>query len=269
VSERARSEKVKLIRASVANLDYFFSNLKDAAWLPFLLEEGFFQNPIPPETGTTEDGQAWFRFPNWPESRYLARIAAEAPELVVEAIERIPNTANPRVHEDVIVAATALPGELAARVARREQRWLANYEGHLVSLPRPAGELLAHLAREGEVDDAFALSGTLLRIVVDPRYENQTSHHRAVALVGDWEYGEILETAWPSMITRSAFLPGVMEPVRSAIPATLAPSRVAQRRTWRTVMRSGVATSPSRSAPTSGSRRTRLRSCLGRPARSP
>jgi hypothetical protein len=200
VSERDRSEKVKLIRASTANLDYFFSNLKDASWLPFLLEEGFFQNPIPPETGMTDDGQAWFRFPNWPESRYLAQIAAEAPELVVEAIERIPDTANPRVHEDIIVAATELPGELAARVAKREQRWLANYEGHLVSLPRPAGDLLAHLAQEGEVDDAFALAGTLLKIAVDPRYENQTSHHRAVALIGDWEYGEILETAWPSMM---------------------------------------------------------------------
>ena len=35
-------------------------------------------------------------------------------------------------------------------------------------------------------------------------------------------------TAWPSMITRSAFLPGVIDPVRSAMPATLAPSSVAQ-----------------------------------------
>ena len=48
-------------------------------------------------------------------------------------------------------------------------------------------------------------------------------------------------TAFVSMITRSAFLPGVIEPVRSAMPATLAPSSVAQRRTWRTVIRSGVA----------------------------
>jgi hypothetical protein len=200
VTKHNRSEKVRLIRASAANLDYFFSNLTDASWLPFLLEEGFFQNPIPPETGTTDEGQTWFRFPNWPESQYLARIAAEAPGLVVEAIERIPETANPRVHQDIIVAATALPGELAARVVKREQRWLANYDGHLVSLPRPAGDLLAHLAQEGEMKAAFALAGTLLKVVVNPRYENQTSHHRAVALVGDWEYGEILETAWPPMM---------------------------------------------------------------------
>jgi hypothetical protein len=192
VTRRDQSEKVKLIRASAANLEYFFSNQKDASWLPFLLQEGFFKEPTPPETGTTDEGQAWFRYPNWPESQYLARIATEAPQQVVEAIERIPETPNPRVHEDIIVAATALPGELAARVAKREQRWLAGYEGHLVSLPHSAGDLLAHLAREGEMKSAFALAGTLLKIVIDPRYENQTSHHRAVALVGDWEYGEIL-----------------------------------------------------------------------------
>ncbi|MBS1882237.1 MAG: hypothetical protein JSS97_04695 [Actinobacteria bacterium] len=191
---------MRLIRASAANLDYFFSNQKDASWLPFLMKEGFFSEPTPPETGTTEEGQTWFRFPNWPESQYLARIATEAPQQVVEAIERIPETPNPRVHEDIIVAATALPGELAARVAKREQRWLAGYEGHLVSLPHSAGDLLAHLAREGETKAAFALAGTLLKIVVDPLHENQTSHHRAVALVGDWEYGEILEKAWPPLM---------------------------------------------------------------------
>jgi hypothetical protein len=201
VSGLSRTEKVELIRASAANLDYFFSNQKDASWLPFLLEEGFFENPIAPETGTTDEGQTWFRFPNWPESQYLARVATEAPEQVVDAIERIPKTtANPRVHEDVIVAATSLPGELAAQVARREQRWLSGYEGHLVSLPGPAGDLLAHLAREGETQAAFALAGTLLKIVANPRYENQTSHHRAVSLVGDWEYEKILESAWPPMM---------------------------------------------------------------------
>jgi hypothetical protein len=38
-------EVVALIRANTANLDYFFSNLTDASWLPVLLEEGFFRNP--------------------------------------------------------------------------------------------------------------------------------------------------------------------------------------------------------------------------------
>ena len=43
-------------------------------------------------------------------------------------------------------------------------------------------------------------------------------------------------TAEPSMITMSAFLPGVIDPARSAMPATFAPPRVAIARTWRDVM---------------------------------
>ncbi len=200
MTQRSRSEKVELIRASAANLDYFFSRLQDASWLPFLLEEGFFQNPTPPETGTTDEGQSWFRFPNWPESQYLARIAADAPELVVEAIERIPETSNPRVHQDIVTAATALPGELATKVVLREQRWLAHYDGHLVSFPGPAGNLLAHLAEEGEGKAAFRLAGTLLKISAARESESRTSRHRAVALVSEWEYGKIIEKAWPPLM---------------------------------------------------------------------
>lgn len=200
MTPRSRSEKVELIRASAANLEYFFSRLEDASWLPFLLEEGFFQNPISPKTWTSEAGERLTQFPNWPESQYLARIAAEAPELVAEAIERIPKTSNPRIHQDIVTAATALPGELAARVALREQRWLTRYDGHLVSFPGPTGGLLAHLAQEGEVKAAFGLAGALLKISAAPDSASRTSRHRAVALMSEWEYGEIIEKAWPPLM---------------------------------------------------------------------
>lgn len=196
---RHREEQVRLIRASPANLEYFFSRV-DASWLPFLLDEGFFENPVPPETGATKEGQGWIRFPNWPESQYLARVAADDPTRVVEAIERIPSTANPRIHQDVVIAATALPGELAARVAASEQQWLAHYDGHLVSFPQPAGDLIAHLAEEGEIAAAFGLAGTLLKVSAAPESESRSARRRAVALTSDWEYGKILEKSWPPMM---------------------------------------------------------------------
>lgn len=199
MTERSRSETVRLIRASAANLDYFFSRL-DASWLPFLLDEGFFLNPTPPETGTTKEGQSWVRFPNWPESHYLARVAAENPERVVEAIERIPATANPRVHQDIVTAATALPGELAARIAGPEQRWLARYEGHLVSYPGAAGDLLAHLAEEGQTSAAFRLAGTLLKVSAAPEDGGRSARRQAVAITSEWEYGRIVEKAWRAMM---------------------------------------------------------------------
>lgn len=199
MTERSRSDTVRLIRASAANLDYFFSRL-DASWLPFLLDEGFFLNPTPPETGTTKEGQSWVRFPNWPESQYLARVAAEDPERVVEAIERIPATANPRVHQDIVTAATALPGELAARIAGPEQRWLASYDGHLMSYPGAAGDLIAHLAKEGQTAAVFRFAGTLLKVSAAPEDGGRSARRRAVAVTSDWEYGKIVEKAWPAMM---------------------------------------------------------------------
>lgn len=199
MTERSHSEKVKLIRASAANLDYFFAHV-DASWQPFLLKEGFFLHPTPPETGATKEGQTWIRFPNWPESQYLARIAAEDPERVVEAIERIPATANPRVHQDIATAAAALSRKLAARIAGPEQQWLAHYDGHLVSYPQAAGDLLAHLAIEGEIAAAFRLAGTLLKVSAAPDDESRSSRRRAVSMIGEWEYGKIVEKAWPPMM---------------------------------------------------------------------
>lgn len=199
MTDLSRIERVELIRASAANLEYFFSHA-DASWLPFLLEEDFFLKPLPPERGVTKEGQTWVRFPNWPESQYLARVAADDPERVVEAIKRIPVTTNPRVHQDIVSAATAMPGRLAAKVAGPEQQWLAHYEGHLVSYPRPAGDLLAHLAEEGEISAAFKFAGTLLKIFAAPERENESSRLAADSLTGDWEYGKILERAWPPLM---------------------------------------------------------------------
>jgi hypothetical protein len=199
MSTEERTAAVKLIRAGEANLEYFFSSQEDASWLPFLLEEGFFENPAEPETVETDDGQTGTRYPYWPESRYLARIATEAPEPAFAAVCRIPDTTSPRVHQDIAAVACRLPGEFAAELATREGRWLAGYEGHLVSYPPAAGELIAHLAKEGEVAAAFKLAGTLLKVSAAPAPEGR-GRRRVRSLLGDREYGEILEAAWPSMM---------------------------------------------------------------------
>src|SRR2546426_12275990 len=70
---------------------YFFDNLKDTDWLHPLVDAGFFTSPPAikrdPDRGTLE-------FPPWPELRYLARMAAHAPEAVLKVILQIPDTDN-------------------------------------------------------------------------------------------------------------------------------------------------------------------------------
>lgn len=193
MADAERARMVGLVRKSPANHEYFFEKLDDPAWLGVLASEGFFRNPPEPERG--ED---WIRFPGWSESRYLVRVAPLAPREVLNVAAQIPETENVRVHEDVLRIAAQLPGEMAARLARKEADWLRGYSGHLMSLPEAGGELLTHLARAGEMTTAFELALTLLEIV--PAEEPTSSRRRAVARMSEYSYGRIIERAWPALM---------------------------------------------------------------------
>lgn len=197
MAEVERERIAELVRRSPANHQYFFDNLEDPAWLPVLVEQGFFRKPAGPERG---DG--WIRFPFWSESRYLARIAPRAPQEVFAIAMDIPPTENVRVHEDMFRIAAKLPAARAAKLARKEIRWLRGYGGHLMSLPRAAGDALAHLGREGELNAAFELAGVLLAI---SRAEAPTSPRRhAGARMDEYSYGTIIKQAWPSLVEADA-----------------------------------------------------------------
>src|ERR1039457_2005960 len=95
-----------------AAYEYFFDQLKSPSWTAPLRERSFFRDP--PE-GEVEGN--YIRFPPWPESRYLDRLAPLAPELVLEVLKGIPDTMNPRVLGDNAekVCAVAPPPRPAPR----------------------------------------------------------------------------------------------------------------------------------------------------------
>src|SRR5438132_13847430 len=124
MTDTDKARKAALIRKSPANYDYFFNTLDDPRWLRALTDMGFFQAPPEPE----QDGE-WIRYPGWPESRYLARIAGTAPSEVLEIAMEVPSTDNARVHQDLLEVAAQLPGEVAARLGRKEIPWLRGHRG--------------------------------------------------------------------------------------------------------------------------------------------
>jgi hypothetical protein len=95
----------------------------------------------------------------WPQARYLARIAPEAPDAVIE-IGLALDTDNPEAHEAMVDAALALDAERAVRLLPKIEEWLAT----LVQwqLPLKAQALVVRLVEGGRVDDAL----TLLRALV-------------------------------------------------------------------------------------------------------
>src|SRR4051794_2778784 len=189
------AEVLELIRKSPANHDFFFNGLDDPAWLGFLRKNGYFTEPLEP----IRHGDG-ISYPFWPESRYLVRVAARAPDDVLEIALTIPETKNVRVHEDVMRIAIQLPAAAATRLAKRQAKWLRDYDGHLMSLPDAAGELIARLADAEQADVAFQLAGALLATRQDP--SGASSRRRAAARVSVWEYGQILDNYWPPLAVR-------------------------------------------------------------------
>lgn len=188
-----RARFVELLRGNAANYAYFFEHADDPRWLPLLIEAECFQSPPKPERD-----EGWVRFPAWPESRYLIRVAEKAPEQVHRVAMRVSATDNVRVHEDLMSIAARLPPAMAAQLTRKESKWLRAYDGPLMSLPGAAGELLAALGRGAQTKAAFSLANALLRIV--PVDRSAGSRRRAGSLINDWSYGQIIAKAWPALM---------------------------------------------------------------------
>jgi hypothetical protein len=191
------------IRKRPANYEYFFDRLESPDWIEPLLREGLFQHPPPPE----QDG-GYIRFPFWPESRYLARMAPLAPEAVLNIILNV-ETDNVRVHEDFANAACAMPPTLAARWARKEAQWVRDQQHLYLLLPGQLGDLVLHLARGGQVDAALDLTRSLLAVLPDPKVvdapgkndEAYLSTPKPRGRFDDWDYQQILEKCTGELVT--------------------------------------------------------------------
>lgn len=134
----------------------FWRRLEDAAWLPLLRREGFFTAPPTPKAGPHG-----IRFPVWPPSKYLARVASVSPEIVAEIFRNL-HTDNASVIADIFDAALRMPPHTAATLVKticesteRQKVWIAFEK---------AGDLCAHLVSGGEPEAAL----TLTRALFDP-----------------------------------------------------------------------------------------------------
>jgi hypothetical protein len=170
---------------------YFFERLQNPFWLEPLAQRGFFQNPPPPIGDETAES---FRFPPWPESQYLARMARlpEAYEQVLDIALRV-ETDNVSVHEDLADVALALPPHMAARLVPKAKQWAES--AYQLVLPDKLGALVEHLARGGALDEALDLAAALLAVLPDrrPLPEDMGLPPDPVARFDVWQYEQILK----------------------------------------------------------------------------
>lgn len=177
-----------------AAYEYFFDQLKSPSWIAPLRERSFFRDP--PE-GEVEGN--YIRFPPWPESRYLARMAPLAPELVLEVLKGIPDTMNPRVLGDMVDAIREMPPPLSARLAKRAGSWVNSR--YPLMLPEKLGDLVVHLARGGQLRAGLALAHELLApadVSTDEELDGRRLHFSSPQPRYDmWAYEQVAKKVIP------------------------------------------------------------------------
>lgn len=196
--------KVKAAIKRSADFDYFFDSLKSEAWILPLFEEGFFNDPYAP----IQD-EKYIRFPVWPASRYLIRMAESSPKAVADVALRIPETSNVRIWEDLAEIALKLPPTLAVKFVPLAKRWLQS--SHHLLLPEKLGQLISHLAKGEQVAAALDLAKHLIVVLPDPASQEVTTDDeietfrpsRPRSQFEEWEYQRILARNIPDLITVS------------------------------------------------------------------
>lgn len=139
---------------STVVLDRFYERA-GVAWLEPLREEAVFARA--PELVYEEDGSV--SYARWPQGRFLARIAPEAPDAVIEIALAL-ETDNPEAHESLLDAALALAPAQAARLVPKVGEWLTTPVQW--QLPFKTQELVGHLVTGGEVDGGLELLRSLI-----------------------------------------------------------------------------------------------------------
>lgn len=195
------NEDAKWLRLNTPNnpvsFGYFFNKLNNPLWLRPLIAEGLFRYPAEPVVEEREEGNL-IHYPQWPQSRYLARMAAiEIPvvqQMVAEVMLEI-ESENFLIHLDILEAATKLRPELAVGLAEREIGWLGKQDhiGHL--LPDKLSELMVHLATGGQTATALNIARTILAVLPNPPEEEGRPRGWAIEpqkRLEMWDYGRVV-----------------------------------------------------------------------------
>ena len=182
---------------------YFFDKCGNSDWLELLNKRGAFSTPQEP---IRRNG--YIQFIGWPESQYLARVAAEKPQEVYGIIQKV-NSDNQSVMDDFVDAAIKSPPKIASLYVKliKDKGWLRGM--YNLRLPDKIASLMEKLAVEGEADSALVLADEIftLRIIEPTRTSDDESdpfptiHPDAKPYFDEWQFAEIAKKKTISLAT--------------------------------------------------------------------
>jgi len=182
---------------------YFFDRLDSPHWIDPLAKRGFFKHP--PLAKRLDGGRAGAI--SWSESRYLARMAQQAPREVAEIFAKI-ETDNFLIVRDLQKAALTMPPEMAAlltaAVCRASEAGLADF--------KDASDFCAKLASASHTDAAMKLANSLFTIRKPADREDSPYRNARWYMEGLQKVSPILTSANPR-----DFLPKLCGWLRAAV----------------------------------------------------
>ena len=155
-------EQLTLQLADQSKKEYFFNKLDNPDWLPLLHAQGLFDQP---PSAITDREENTITYEIWPESRCLARLAADAPDIVFPIIKLLiedKGIDNGRILADFTEAALAMPVAYAAEIARHVPNWLRDPQA--LFLRFKIGDLISKLANDGKAQAGLQLADSALQL---------------------------------------------------------------------------------------------------------
>lgn len=183
----------KNIPFNEVSLRYFFDKLEHPQWLNPLNQHGWFNNP----TQIIEDSDGSIRYPDWPQARYLRRMASIQPDDVLGIIMSIPDSRNIRIYGDLIDAILEMPYEHSVKMVPTIIEWIKTSHD-LRFLPERITNLIIHLANEDTIEQSIQLFNVLYGVITT---EEQTASSDETTINSDnhtrirgWEYGKGIDS---------------------------------------------------------------------------
>lgn len=123
----------------------FFEGIENPLWVKPLADAGAFSNP--PEPVMTDDGYVQDAY--WPEAEYLSKVAAQAPQPVVDVLLTLSASENSWVRRAVFEVGAKIPADQGARLEPLIKAWQASGFGWRTD-PRDLVSYAVNLLRGGQ-----------------------------------------------------------------------------------------------------------------------
>ncbi len=195
ISKNELEEILPLINTRAA-YKAFPDALESPDWIPALVEAGLFSKPAEPDIQATDffgKPSTSIGFPEWPPSRYLARMGSTKDPVVLDAIKAIPQNDNIYIHSDLIDVLLNYSLSETRTIVENELDWIQSQSQLYLYYPDKIVKLIEHVLPE-DPSLAIELTGAVFAVnMKEDEFGGRPTRREDLLKFDGWEYNELLK----------------------------------------------------------------------------